>query len=90
VLWGAKGSEDSPFTELESAGEPTNFGHVIDITISNDRELAVPSLEESTVRTAQGLVDWKLRSGPISMPSAYFKTEWVQGGIDAEESLRST
>jgi hypothetical protein len=75
---GAKGSEDPPFTELESAGEPTNFGQVIDITICNERELAVPSLEEPTVRTAQGLVDWKLQSGPVSVPSVYFKTEWVQ------------
>jgi hypothetical protein len=74
---GAKGSEDPPFTELESVGVPTNLVHVTDITSGNGREVAVPSLEEPTVRTVRALVDWKLRFWPVKVPSVYSKTEWV-------------
>jgi hypothetical protein len=72
---GARRSEDPPFSKLEMFGVPTNLSHATDVMISKSRKATIPSLEEPTLGTARGLVDWKKRFMPVLVPSAYSETE---------------
>jgi hypothetical protein len=66
-------------------GVPTNLGHVVDVTIGTGRKVAIPSLDEPTLGTARGLVEWKDRFLPVLVPSVYSKTEWVRRKLVPKE-----
>jgi hypothetical protein len=75
---GAKRWEDLPFGKLEMVGIATNLNHVADATIGKGTKVAIPSLDEPTLGTSCGLVDWENRFLPVLDPSVYSKTEWMR------------
>jgi hypothetical protein len=77
--------EDPPFGKLEMVSVLTNLSHVTDVTMGNGKKVAIPSLEEPTLGTARGLIDWKNRFMPVLVPSVYSKTEWVRRRLVPKE-----
>jgi hypothetical protein len=64
----------SPMVSYMSEGRRF-LSHVTDETVNKGRKVAVPSLDESTLRTSLVLVDWENRFLPVQAPSVYPKTE---------------
>jgi hypothetical protein len=77
-MWAACRSTGRPLPQLQVVGVSATLSHVVSPTQGKGRLVPIPSVDEPTMNTARGLLDWKNRFGTVIVPTVYSHSHWVR------------